>query len=356
MIPRILSRIASRLCLGVALFTGMAATAPVHAQQPQAYTLTGDAAGAHDPSMIRDGNTWYVFTTGKAADGGQFGVRCSNDLQDWHHCGHVFDAIPQWIQDRSPGTKDLWAPDISFEHGEFRLYYSYSLFGKNTSGIALATNTTLDSKSPQYKWVDQGLILESKAADDFNAIDPNYFEDRYGRAWLDFGSFWTGIKMRQLDPRSGKLLESNPTLYALATRKRPSNAGPNPPGLPGNWQAVEAPFVVHHGGFYYLFTSFDLCCRGTKSTYRTMVGRSKNITGPYLDRNGVSLLDGGGSELLTANRRWLGPGGESVVMSKRKGDPDLIVYHAYDSSTGRPSLQLSTLVWKDDWPEASLAQ
>ncbi|WP_419804584.1 arabinan endo-1,5-alpha-L-arabinosidase [Terriglobus sp.] len=352
MIPRLITY----FLLGASALAGMCLASSAKAQEPHAYTLTGDIAGAHDPSMIRDGNTWYVFTTGKSADGGQFGVRCSSDLQQWQNCGHVFDAIPQWIHERSPGTRDLWAPDINFEHGEFRLYYSYSLFGKNTSGLALATNKTLDPKSPEYRWVDQGLIFESKASDDFNAIDPNYSEDRNGRAWLVFGSFWTGIKMRELNPRSGKLLEANPTLYSLAKRKKPENAGPNPPGLPGNWQAVEAPFLVQHGGYYYLFVSFDLCCRGTKSTYRTMVGRAKSVTGPYLDRNGVSLANGGGSELLTGNSRWLGPGGESVVLSKRKGDPDLIVYHAYDSATGRPSLHLSTIFWKDGWPEAALAQ
>jgi arabinan endo-1,5-alpha-L-arabinosidase len=322
------------------------------ARDPKALKLDGDIVGAHDPSMIREGGTYYVFTTGRAPGGGQMAIRCSNDLTQWRICGHVFDSIPAWIHQRSPGTKDLWAPDISYANGKYRLYYAYSLFGKNTSGIALATAQTLDPANPQYGWHDEGLVLESTAADDYNAIDPNYAEDASHRAWLAFGSFWTGIKMRALDASTGKLSSTDATTYSLASRARPANAGPNPPGLPGNWQAIEAPFIVRHGGYYYLFTSFDLCCRGVKSTYRTVVGRAKSVTGPYSDREGVPMLEGGGTTLLSANGHWLGPGGESILLQHHK--PDLIVFHAYDHVTGKSSLQISTIAWKDGWPTAAL--
>jgi arabinan endo-1,5-alpha-L-arabinosidase len=327
-----------------------------HAQAPTALKLEGDIQGAHDPSMIHAGSTWYVFTTGRAPGGGQLGIRCSPDLTHWKACGQVFDTIPQWIKDRSPGTRDLWAPDISYEHGQYRLYYAYSLFGKNTSGIALATSPTLDPAGPGYKWTDQGLVLESLADDDFNAIDPNYFEDpATHRAWLAFGSFWTGIKLRALDPATGKTFAADPTTYSLATRKRPAQTEPDPPNLPGNWQAIEAPFLIDHAGYYYLFVSFDLCCRGVKSTYRTMVGRAKKITGPYLDRDGVPMLQGGGTPVVSANAAWLGPGGESVV---HNADPnqDLLVFHAYDHISGKSSLQISPILWKDGWPLAALPE
>jgi len=322
------------------------------AKSPQALKLEGDSAGAHDPSIIREGSTYYVFTTGKAPGGGQLAIRCSNDLMHWRFCGQVFDTVPAWIKQRSPGTRDLWAPDISFANGQYRLYYAYSLFGKNTSGIALATAKTLDPKSPDYGWHEEGLVVESSTSDDFNAIDPNYIEDASHHAWLAFGSFWTGIKMRALDAATGKLSAADTTTYALASRAKPANAGPNPPGRPGNWQAIEAPFIVRHGGYYYLFVSFDLCCRGVKSTYRTVVGRAKSITGPYADRDGVPMLQGGGTALLSANSFWLGPGGESVLL--RHHEPDLIVFHAYDHVTGHPSLQISTIAWKDGWPQAAL--
>lgn len=338
------------LALGILLLASALLGDPLRAQQPQALNLSGAFWGTHDPSIIRAGNTWYVFATGKSRDGGQFQIRCSTDLHFWRLCGHVFDEIPAWIRKDSPGTTELWAPDISFENGEYRLYYAYSLFGKNTSGIALATNKTLDRSSPGYKWVDRGLVLRSTAADDYNAIDPNFVLDRHHRAWLVFGSFWSGIKLRRLNDRTG--LAGPPRLYSLATRKRPVNPGPTHPGLPPDWEAVEAPFIVHHGGYYYLFVSWDLCCRGTHSTYRTMVGRSTHVTGPYVDDHGVPMMQGGGTPLLKANDRWLGPGGESVLM--QSPGPDIIVFHAYDARTGMPALQISTLVWRGGWPHAAL--
>ena len=186
----------SRLLVVLALIVGFASADRAVGQEPRAIPVVGDVAGAHDPAMIREGKTWYVFTTGRAADGGQLGVRCSDDLVTWKHCGHVFDAVPQWIKEKSPGTRDLWAPDVSFEHGEYRVYYAYSLFGKNTSGIALVTNKTLDPASKDYAWHDEGMVLESKAGDDFNAIDPNYVEDESHHAWLVFGSFWKAAGSR----------------------------------------------------------------------------------------------------------------------------------------------------------------
>jgi arabinan endo-1,5-alpha-L-arabinosidase len=321
------------------------------AASPRAFHLSGDAAGTHDPSIMKEGRTWYVFATGKAPGGGQFAVRCSEDLEHWKLCGQVFDEVPAWIKERSPGTRDLWAPDVSYADHEYRIYYSYSLFGKNTSGIALAINKTLDPTRSDYKWIDRGLVLESKIDDNFNAIDPNVIMDKKGHAWLAFGSFWDGIKMRRLG--SDSLLSKTDTkLYSLARRAKPESAASTPPNLPPNWQAIEAPFIVRHERYYYLFISWDLCCRGTKSTYRTMVGRAQKVTGPYIDAAGKRLDEGGGTELLHANEKWLGPGGESVLMDpKGKG---IIVFHAYDAKTGHPSLQISTIDWGGGWPHAKL--
>jgi arabinan endo-1,5-alpha-L-arabinosidase len=324
---------------------------------PQVIKVEGDVQGTHDPSVIQDGVTWYLFaTTTEPNPAGELPIRCSPDLHNWHRCGYVLPGIPDWIRKISPKTRNLWAPDISYFDGLFHLYYAYSAFGVNTSGIALLTNKTLDQKSPKYHWEDQGLVFESKATDDYNAIDPNLVLDAKGDAWLSFGSFWGGLKMRKIDRKTGKLATDDTRLYSLASRARPDNPPPAPPGLPANWQAIEAPFIVlhsdsHDGAYYYLFVSFDLCCRGTKSTYKTMVGRARDVTGPYLDETGKPMLDGGGSPLLVANQRWLGPGGESVRLGK---DRDILVFHAYDATTGRPSLQISTITWKGGWPEAAL--
>jgi arabinan endo-1,5-alpha-L-arabinosidase len=346
---------------------------------PQALVLSGQYAGTHDPSIAFDNGTYYVFATGAVhpdhAEGPppapptgekparpataqlpQFPIRCSTDLHVWKRCGAVFPAIPEWIHQMSPKTEELWAPDISYFDGLYHMYYAFSAFGKNTSGIALATNETLDPASPKYKWVDRGLVLRSLATDDFNAIDPNLVLDEKGEAWLSFGSFWTGIKMRHLDRRTGLLSTTDTKTYSLAARRPGPLAQPRDPSLPPDNEAVEAPFILHHGGFYYLFVSWDLCCRGTKSTYSTRMGRSESVTGPYLDKTGKPMTDGGGSPLLVANAKWLGPGGESLFHLP-KGVPlsgDIIVFHAYSAVDGHPALHISTLGWKDGWPQAAL--
>ncbi len=337
-----------RVVIGALLTSG--GLAAQHDNAPHAYRLSGDYQGTHDPSVIKAGDTWYVFATGLAAKG-HMAIRCSKDLEHWRMCGQVLTEIPAWIRKQSPGTKELWAPDISYFHGRFHLYYAYSLFGKNTSGIALLTNKTLDLASPDYQWNDEGLVLRSTEQDDFNAIDPNLVIDTKGRAWLAFGSFWSGIKMRRIDPATGKLSKDDTKLYELASRERPEGAAPAPAGLPPDWEAIEAPFIVHHGGYYYLFVSWDLCCRGLKSTYRTMVGRSREITGPYVDRAGKDMERGGGTPVLAANGRWLGPGGESLYLGK---DQTIMVFHAYDATTGKPALQVSTVAWQDGWPHVAL--
>ena len=206
--------------------------------QPQALQLGGDIQYVHDPAIIREGSTWYVFSTGNRPErNGEIPVRCSQDLHQWQKCGYVLPQIPQWIQKESPETKELWAPDISYFNNEYHLYYAFSVFGKNTSGVALLTNKTLNPKSPDYRWVDRGLVLRSRLEDDFNAIDPNLILDEKGQAWLAFGSFWDGIKMRRIDAQTGLLSSEDAKLYSLARRKSPQNPPPNPPGLPGNWQA-----------------------------------------------------------------------------------------------------------------------
>jgi arabinan endo-1,5-alpha-L-arabinosidase len=320
--------------------------------QSKTLALSGDTQYVHDPSIIKDGDTWYEFGTANGpVRNGELPIRCSSDLHLWKRCGAVFEGLPDWIKGVSPATKELWAPDISFFDGGYHLYYAFSVFGKNTSGIALLTNKTLDPHSGKFHWEDRGLVLQSKAEDDYNAIDPNLVLDEKGAAWLAFGSFWDGIKMHRIDPKTGKLDHADTKLYSLARRKRPDNPPPNPPGLPGNWQAIEAPFIVHHGEYYYLFVSFDLCCRGTHSNYKTMVGRSREVTGPYLDASGTPMLEGGGTAVLLGNDRWLGPGGASLRMGS---DQDIIVFHAYDAKTGDAYMQISTVDWGGGWPHVAI--
>ena len=213
------------LCLALGwVAVAFVAVENLAAQTPQALKLEGDVEYTHDPSIAKDGDTWYLFGTANGPNRkGELPIRCSQDLHHWRLCGSVFEKIPDWITQQSPATKELWAPDISYFDGEFHLYYAFSVFGKNTSGIALLTNKTLNPSSPDFHWVDHGLVLRSRAEDDFNAIDPNLVIDEKGQPWLAFGSFWSGIKMRQIDRKTGLLSATDTKLYSLASRKRPEN-------------------------------------------------------------------------------------------------------------------------------------
>jgi arabinan endo-1,5-alpha-L-arabinosidase len=200
--------------------------------------------------------------------------------------------------------------------------------------IGLATNPTLDSSNAGYHWTDQGMVVQSVSANDYNAIDPNVSFDDAGTPWLAFGSFWSGIKMRRLDAATGKPSTTDTTLYSLASR---------------NGGAIEAASIVSHDGFYYLFVSFDACCQGVNSTYRTMVGRATQITGPYSDKAGTGMLQGAAEQLLASSGRYIGPGGGTAF---RDGVSYLYAFHYYDGNdNGNSKLQIRPINWDaNDWP------
>jgi len=306
--------------------------------QPTVLSLQGDITPVHDPTMIRQAQTYYVFATNRF-NGKLLPMFCSPDLKQWKFCGNVFESIPDWALKEIPDARGIWAPDISYSNGEYRLYYSVSTFGSNHSVIGLITNKTLQVDSPDYKWIDQGIVIGSTKSDDYNAIDPGYFEDNEGNAWLAFGSFWGGIKLRRLDRRTGKLSQQDSNIYSLASR-RPLD----PP-------AIEAPSIVRHEGKYYLFVSFDLCCRGKNSSYKIAVGRADKVIGPYLDRERKPMLGGGGTILLAGSDMWHGPGGQSVFTD---GSTNLLVFHSYNAVTGKANLMISTIVWENGWPRAGI--
>lgn len=299
-----------------------------------ALELSGDVRHVHDPTVIREGRTFYLFSTRAGLS-----VRCSEDLRRWRLCGDVFGHLPGWAVAEVPGLRGLWAPDVSYFNGRYHLYYSASTFGSNRSAIGLATTPTLDPASEKYSWTDHGKVIGSTPADDWNAIDPHVVLDEAGRPWLSFGSFWGGIKLRRLDPATGKPSAEDATLYPLASR-------PRTPELPG---AVEAPAIYRRGGYFYLFVSFDLCCRGARSTYHLRVGRARRVTGPYLDRDGKPLMEGGGTLLLEGGGRWAGPG-HCAILPTEGGER--LVYHAYDTTwRGTPTLRISPLYWDaEGWP------
>jgi arabinan endo-1,5-alpha-L-arabinosidase len=328
--------------IAAALFVLLASGNQIHGQgaaSPKVAELQGDVRNVHDPVIIREGDTFYLFSTRAGIS-----VRCSEDLVRWRLCGDVFGHIPAWAVQDVQGLRGLWAPDISFFNGRFHLYYSASTFGSNRSSIGLATNRTLDPASDKYMWADQGKVIGSTPTDDWNAIDPNIVIDENAQPWLSFGSFWSGIKLRKIDSATGKLDPKDQSLYALAAR--PHNA--DSPG------AIEAPFIIRKNGYYYLFVSFDFCCRGKDSTYNVRVGRSRLVTGPYTDRSGRDMREGGGTLVLASEGRWRGPG-HCAILQDKSGEK--IVYHAYDAEArGASTLRISPLAWDaEGWPSIGAA-
>lgn len=293
----------------------------------------------HDPTVIRQGSTWYVFNT----IGKYIGIRTSPDLKTWNDAGAVFAEIPAWAKDAVPGVDGIWAPDISYVDGEYRLYYSVSTFGSNRSAIGLATSPTLDPQAENYGWTDRGMVVMSTPDDDFNAIDPDFIVDAQGRHWLSLGSFWSGIKLFPLDPATGKPL---PGAQPTAIARRPAPAGGPAP--------VEAPTILQRDGAYYLIASYDYCCKGVNSTYYTVIGRADTITGPYRGRDGSEMMQGGGTILIRADlqekQRYRGPG-HADTFTDTDG-ATTIVWHAYDrQADGAPVLRVAPLQWQGDgWP------
>lgn len=295
----------------------------------------------HDPVMIKQKDTYYLYCTGKGIS-----VFSSKDLKNWNKEPQIFPEKPLWVDAVVQGFDNhIWAPDISFHNNTYYLYYSVSAFAKNTSAIGVTTNTTLDPKDPAYKWVDQGIVVQSIPNRDlWNAIDPNLTFDENNTPWLSFGSFWEGLKMVKLNSDLKSIAQPQ-EWYTIAKRKRSFELADADPGD----GALEAPFIFKKNGYYYQFLSWDLCCRGEKSTYKVVVGRSKNITGPYLDKAGISLNNGGGTLLIEGDKNWFGAGHNSTYTFDGK---DYIIYHAYDAKQkGRPILQIKQLQWDADlWP------
>jgi arabinan endo-1,5-alpha-L-arabinosidase len=152
--------------------------------------------------------------------------------------------------------------------------------------------------------------------------------------------------MKRIDPKTGKLSPKDTKLYSLASRPRLK-----PHVTPPVEGAIEAPFLVRRNGWWYLFVSFDFCCRGVRSDYNVVVGRSRKVTGPYVDRNGKPMTEGGGTPVVSAaTPNWHGAGHEAVFLDN---GVDYLLFHAYDAKTGRPQLQISSMVWKSGWPRVA---
>jgi arabinan endo-1,5-alpha-L-arabinosidase len=287
---------------------------------PVTLELSGDLL-AHDPTVIEANGQLFVFYTGSGIPS-----KVSDDLVNYREGPAVFAENPAWVAELVPGASDLWSPAVAYFAGSYHLYYAASTFASARSCIGHATSQSL---GPAASWTDQGPLLCSNTSDevdDFNAIDPDVILDPSGVPYLAFGSFDSGLKLVSLDA-SGASLSGE--LMPIAARP--------------NGGAVQAATLSERGGYYYLFSSFDLCCAGVDSTHRLMVGRSTSLAGPYRDRSGRALLEGGGTLVLESGERWRGPGSNSVLY--HHGQP-YNIYHAYDAEQeGQATLRIAELAW-----------
>ena len=314
-----------------------------------AFALIGMAQSrnisVHDPVMIRQDGVYYVFCTGNGIS-----MFSSPDMVNWKQENPVFASAPQWVIKELPRFRNsMWAPDISLYKGNYYLFYAVSAFGKNTSCIGLAMNKTLHTDSPDYKWIDLGRVLESvPGRDNWNAIDPNLIIDEAGIPWLDFGSFWGGIKLVRLRDDLTGIFSDPQEWYTLARRYRDPYTNDKDAG---NAQ-IEAPFIFRKSNFYYLFVSWDKCCSGVNSTYKVAVGRSVKLTGPYFAKDSTDMAKGGGTIVVQGDANYPGVGHEAVVTFD---GTDYLVYHGYDArDNGRSKLLIKKLSWDENgWPDVS---
>lgn len=291
-----------------------------------------------DPSdVVQCKNEYWVFYTGRGVPSYH-----SKDLVHWERGPAVFNTPPEWIAKVVPENRRMsyWAPDIMKVGNRYLLYYSVSSMGKMTSAIGLATNPTLDPNDPSYHWTDEGVVVrtqEGQPGDAFNAIDPSVFQDTDGSLWLTFGSYWSGIKLIQLDAKTGKRIAPDSKIYSLAYN-----------------ESIEASYLCKHDDYYYLFVNWNGCCQGTNSTYNIRIGRSQTITGPYLDKAGSDMLHSGGSVFLpTANGPLIGPGHAGILNAEGK------TWFTSDFEGdirmgGKATLAIMPLRWNDGWPEATV--
>ena len=299
----------------------------------------------HDPVMAKEDGVYHIFATG-------MGIQrmTSKDRKNWQvKAMPVMTVIPKWTRDSVPGfDKHVWAPDIIRWHNKWWLAYSCSTFGKNGSAIGLLSAAKLDSPI----WNDEGCIVASREnRDNWNAIDPNFVIDDNDTPWMVWGSFWDGIQIVRLDTTMHVAKGEKPRTLARRYAPGTTTAEPNPTSAHAGTNAIEAPFVMKHQGYYYLFVSWDYCCRGSKSNYRVAVGRSKNVDGPYLDKRGNDMLNGGGTILLEGDKKQYEATGHCAAYSI--DGKDIFICHGYSTEMkGAPVLIQREIRWTDDgWPE-----
>ena len=314
-------------------------------ERPRSMAVQVDTLMVHDPVMVLEDGTYYLLSTGP---GLQWAT--SKDRRSWIVQPTPFiEQLPEWTRDSVPGFRNhVWAPDVIRWHDRWLLAYSCSTFGKNTSAIGLMSTDRINGQ-----WRDEGCLVASKEdRDQWNAIDPAFVIDDNDQLWMAWGSFWDGIQMGKLEMENDRYVAiSHHTTIARRYRPKDPNAPENPTSQFAGRNAIEAPFVLKHGGWYYLFVSWDYCCRGSKSNYRVAVGRSKTVDGPYHDREGKPMTNGGGTLFLEGDKQEFEAVGHCAAYNMENGET-IFICHGYSTRLNGTSILIQrNVTWTaDGWP------
>ena len=269
----------------------------------------------HDPSTVVpcDGK-YYVYGTGGSG-------LVSDDGWTWHNGGRlpIGGAAPDIIH-----IGDRYYVAIAVTGG--------GLGGGHAGGIRVMWSKTLDTNSPDYGFKDNTVVATSDGVEDCDAIDPSFCLDPAGRLWLTYGTFFGFVRLVELDPRTGHRVEGNQFVNIAIDN--------------------EATDLIYRDGWYYLLGDHGTCCSGANSTYNIVVGRSREVTGPYLDNMGVDMLKGGGRMVVAASGRHIGPGHFGRMVLGDGVEKFSCHYEADLDKGGRSVLDIRPLLWIDGWPVA----
>ena len=270
----------------------------------------------HDPStvILCDGK-YYTFGTGG-------GGLVSDDGWTWHGGTRV----------NGVGA----APDLIHLGDRYYMAYASSgggLGGGHASSIHVMWSKTLDPKSADYAFNDNNVVASSDGVEDCDAIDPGFLLDPTdGRLWVTYGTYFGFIRIVELDPRTGhRIADSQAVNIAID---------------------CEATDPIYRDGWYYLLGTHGTCCDGANSTYNIRVGRSRRVTGPYLDNLGNDMCKGGGKLVVAASGRNVGPGHFGLMNLGDGVEKFSCHYEADLDRSGRSVLDIRPLLWKDGWPVA----
>jgi arabinan endo-1,5-alpha-L-arabinosidase len=270
--------------------------------------------GIHDPSTIALCNgKFYTYGTGGSS-------LVSDDGWTWRR--------------GAPLPRRGLAPDIIHIGDRYYVYVAANIGAQPKAAVNMIWSKTLDPDSPDYKWEEGGVVASSDGVEDANAIDPGVFLDpNDGRMWLVYGSYFGYIRLVELDPKTGKRLNPNDAPRNLAIN-------------------CEASDMIYHEGWYYLLATHGSCCRGADSGYNIRMGRARQVTGPFLDHEGIDMIQGGGKLFAGSGGRAIGPG-HFGLLDLGDGVQRFSLHYEADLDRGGASvLDIRPLLWKDGWPVA----